>query len=114
MKRLVVVLALGLAVGSALGRPFRTWGSPACKEWTAPADASTVRSRQGWLLGFLTGLNAAYSEVVPKGDPLTELQSADQAFRYVDNYCKTHPMEDATDGASALFSELRARADARK
>jgi len=114
MKRLVVVLVLGLALGSALGRAFRTWGSPDCKEWMTPADPSTVRSRQGWLLGFLTGLNAAYSEVVPKGDPLTQLQSAEQAFRYVDNYCKAHPMEDATDGASALFSDLRARADARK
>jgi hypothetical protein len=114
MKRLVVVLILGFALGSALGRPFRTWGSPDCKEWMTPADPSTVRSRQGWLLGFLTGLNAAYSEVVPKGDPLTQLQSAEQAFRYLDNYCKAHPMEDATDGASALFSDLRARADARK
>ena len=40
-------------------------------------------------------------------DPLDGLSSAQQAFLWMDNYCRANPLKNVSDGASDLFLELQ-------
>ncbi|MDM0117529.1 hypothetical protein QTI66_36050 [Variovorax sp. J22R133] len=40
-------------------------------------------------------------------DPLHNLTSADQAYLWMDNYCKANPLKGVADGAADLFIEVQ-------
>ena len=44
-------------------------------------------------------------ESKPK-DPLDALNSADQAYLWMDNWCKANPLKKVSEGAVSLFIEL--------
>ena len=55
-----------------------------------------------WLLGFLSGLNTD-----PRAqDTLSRLNSSQQAYLFVDNYCRKNPLKSLSDAGIALFGEL--------
>ena len=58
-----------------------------------------------WLLGYLSGLNAVMSS--EKNDRLSKLNSAEQIFLWMDNYCAKNPLKSVQDGGNELFMELR-------
>lgn len=83
-----------------------TFGKPDCGQWKT--DQKTLT--QIWLLGYLSGLNYMWSEMGEKpADPLSALGSADQAFAWMDNYCRDSPLETINTGAVALLRELAKR-----
>ena len=63
-----------------------------------------------WLMGYLSGLNVQHDRagLLPR-DPLDALNSADQAFVWIDNFCKANPLQKLEGAASELFSELKER-----
>jgi len=97
---MAVLLFFG-ASGTATA--FTVFGTPDCGKWIS----QPTPARKGWLLGYLSGLNGGFVEVARlKGDPLSELQSAEQAFLWMDNYCRANPLQNVSDGAITLFIEL--------
>ncbi len=80
-----------------------TFGGPDCGEWIK----SPTHSKRVWLAGYLSGLNMQHSldEKKPT-DPLGKLSSAEQAFLWVDNYCKENPLKDVPSAGALLFFEL--------
>jgi hypothetical protein len=55
---------------------------------------------QAWLLGYLSGIAVATRKnFLPATD-------SDSIFRWVDNYCRDHPLNDLNDAADDLAQEL--------
>lgn len=102
-------IALGLllmaSLLSAQAQTVTTFGVPDCGQWLKQNSAV----RKAWLMGFLTGQSAAWDRFGQKGDPLGKLNSAEQAYVWMDNYCKTNPLNSVAEGGYELFSELIAR-----
>ena len=57
---------------------------------------------KAWLLGYLSGMN---TDITNKNF-LNKLDSVEQAFLFVDNYCRNNPLKKVGDAAVALFAEL--------
>jgi hypothetical protein len=65
-------------------------------------------SQQGsWLLGYLSALNLW--GVIGHKDALAETDAAGLCA-WMDNYCRSHPMETIATGADQLARELERRA----
>lgn len=78
---------------------MRNYGVPDCGEWIK----QNSNSQKAWLLGFLSGLNV--NEPTHQ-NPLGRLQSADQAFLWVDNFCRQNPLKNVFEGGYRLLDEL--------
>jgi hypothetical protein len=74
------------------------FGVPDCGLWIN----GNRQPDKAWLLGFLSGLN---TDITNK-DFLRKLNSAEQAYLFVDNYCRKNPLKKVSDAGVALFSEL--------
>jgi hypothetical protein len=58
----------------------------------------------------MSGLAGQYIRLRPTAkDPLERISSAEQIWIWMDNYCKTNPLEDVSTGGLVLFEELRAQ-----
>ena len=96
---------MALAFAIPLSTQSQTvFGGPDCGEWVAQAN----NSKKTWLLGYMSGLNVMHDvENLKPQNPLNKLNSADQIFLWMDNYCKNNPLKTVIDGGWALFKELR-------
>jgi hypothetical protein len=83
------------------GYAYTVIGKYDCGEWF------TKRPSKAWLLGFLSGMNSARADDKTGSDPLGKLGSGDQAFLWMDNYCKANPLKSIVDGGMELFIELQ-------
>ena len=103
MKPRAVLVAALIAAGAPAWGQVTTFGDSDCGEWLNAPSAS----KKAWLLGYLTGVNEMHerSQLQP-ADPLDALNSADQAYVWIDNYCKQHPLDRVRAGARDLFAEL--------
>jgi len=102
IKQLFILCVFATSLGqSASGQA--TFGEPNCGQWVS-------RKREpdkAWLLGYLSGVNAAMSS--EKNDRLSKLNSAEQIFLWMDNYCAKNPLKSVQDGGNELFYELRTK-----
>lgn len=95
-------------------------GSPSCGQWMRGHD----QYKHGYLLGALSGLNYMWATMEigrlmndpefvkrpkPRPDVIATLQSGDQAFQWMDNYCRQNPRNDVMEGATSLYTELLAK-----
>ena len=96
---LTILLTLPL-----LSQGQTAFGAPDCGQWVK--DSTT--NRKAWLLGYMSGLNVAHelSDLKQK-DPLDKMRSAEQAFLWVDNYCRANPMSTVALAGWELFKELK-------
>jgi hypothetical protein len=83
--RVITAVAICLAAQGSFSQT--TFGSPDCGQWLA----EKTLARRAWLAGFLSGLNVTHS-YNRKGDSLDELSSMDQAYAWMDNYCRKNPL----------------------
>ena len=91
-----------LLLACCLAQPVfsaKVFGVPDCGEWLS----KTREPDRAWLLGYISGLSTTNRL---GGDPLAKVNSAQQIFVWVDNYCQKNPLKDVADGAQALFFEL--------
>jgi hypothetical protein len=73
-----------------------------CGEWFTKKQPART-----WLLGYLSGLAAGDSQA--KVDVLDRLNSADQAYFWMDNYCKANPLKNISSGAIQLYFEVEGK-----
>ncbi len=100
------LMALALLIGgdAASAQTYAIFDKSDCGQWVN--QNSELRKER--LLAFLDGMNTTWRYV--RGDnPLAKLNSADQAFAWMDNYCKVHPRGTVADGAAYLFFDLVGR-----
>lgn len=107
-KTILVALLLTISALSAHAqtsdKSFTTaFGQPDCGEWVR----SHRQVDRAWLLGYLSGMNQIHNATDRKPtDPLDALNSAEQAFLWMDNWCKANPLKKVGAGAFELFIEL--------
>jgi hypothetical protein len=108
--RIVSVLLAGLLAGpvsaqdpSDQSETFTVFGASDCGSWVAQNDIP----QKAWLLGYLSGMNRIHyaTDGIPS-DPLVALESADQAFIWMDKWCSENPLKKVPEGAVLLFVEL--------
>lgn len=103
----VLACALLLYATTAGAENTTAFGAIDCGQWIK----SPRQADKAWLLGYLSGLNAMWqgdTKNIPR-DPLDALSSADQAFLWMDNFCRASPLKKVDSGAIALFFELVAK-----
>lgn len=92
-------------------RTISILGATSCAEWTSirasqndPPGMRTMREIVpiSWLLGFLTGLNAADDG----GNALGAIDGETIAD-WMDGYCANHAKKDLYDGGKALYKKLK-------
>lgn len=113
MNKFLRIALLGIALLMASGTvsaqassTFSRFGMSDCGQWLEKKN----ETRKAWLLGYLSGQNVlwamrAEADKLPR-DPLGKLNSASQAFVWIDNYCRKFPLKTVADGADLLFIEL--------
>ena len=85
---------------------FVTFGDPDCGQWIK----NNSYTDKTWLLGQLTGKNGE-----PRWrNPLNSLNSAEQAYLYVDNYCRNNPLGKVSSAGYALFLDLYVKSNTKE
>ena len=105
MKTRLPTLMLALALGSSSAMSQTIFGTYDCGHWFS-TNQPINRDAKVWLMGYLSGMNAMAVKAPAKPDPLGKLTSADQAFLWMDNYCKANPLKPLTTGGLTLFIEV--------
>ena len=78
------------------------FGTSDCGQWVANSKSNfSIRS---WLLGYMSGLNYGLSN--EKNDALNKVNSAEQIFLWMDNFCTKNPLKRVSQGGNELFDEL--------
>lgn len=83
-----------------------SFGAPDCGEWVN----GTRPGSKIWLSGYMSGLNRMFNISADRSaaayDPISTLSSMDQAFVWMDNWCRSNPLEGVDSGAQHLLLEL--------
>jgi len=111
VKQTIGALVFVLAMVSSTAEAATIFGGYDCGQWVKRSQQPARKALQeAWLLGFLSGMNVTY-ELAGSGprDPLGTLNSADQAFVWMDNFCQANPLRQLDGAALELFAELTAK-----
>jgi hypothetical protein len=86
-------------------------GLDSCGQWTQARQTPSAKAgfMAQWIAGFLSGRNLES----PSADFLMGTDF-DGLMGWIDNYCKTHPLDSITAAAFQLTDELRTRAGTRR
>jgi hypothetical protein len=104
---LLIALIVIAGTAQAAGKPFAFagLGDLSCGKYLHEPDEK--RAIHGWwLAGFVSGANST------KGRQTTESGDAEAAQAWVDEYCRTHPLDNFVQAAVKLDEELDRRAKA--
>jgi hypothetical protein len=109
-----MLLVVGISLGSALatsvygqGRAVKGAGTTGCASWTKERASPHHIQYRAWVDGFLSASNLA------DNDPDWMLQLANNSegvYAWVDNYCRTNPLDSIVQAAMKLRDELKSRA----
>lgn len=89
MNRLAFFLGIGLLSFSMTASAYTVRGTPDCQEWQSD------NSDQFWVMGYISGRNAALNETLTTGLDMEEV------YQYVTQFCKANPDNDADDALQA-------------
>ena len=105
------IQALAQGIGSKL---VFGQGTNSCGGWTQSRQARSVSAGLSaqWVAGYLSGMNSESTLLDPQDDPLLGTDF-DGLVAWIDNYCRSHPLEPIVTAATRLMDELRARAQRR-
>jgi hypothetical protein len=87
------------------------FGGPDCGKWIS----SKTDARKAWVLGFMSGMSMAThyfgtpTDRKTNGDWLDKVNSAEQIFLFVDNYCQKNPLRSVESAGMALYIELTSK-----
>lgn len=76
-------------------------GGASCGQWTESRlqDWAAI-GNQRWLVGYLSGLAAAYRKDILRGTDNPSI------FLWMDNYCRANPLKRIDNGGDLLYREL--------
>lgn len=101
MKKTIVTILLIIGAFSNASAQAG-FGGADCGEWVrSPSDP-----KRHWLLGYMSGLSKMHFFNGKDDDPLDKINSAQQIFLWMDNYCKRNPLKNVRNGGDDLFLEL--------
>ncbi|WP_156782237.1 hypothetical protein [Acidihalobacter aeolianus] len=110
---------VGLILLSATGSAAAIEEMPImnCADWInyrTSSDQGLQAIAAFYLAGAMNGIaltQAAYDNInkLPKFEPLSELGAPAQAYYWMDNYCRQHPLSDVMTGAINLYTVLEKR-----
>ena len=123
--RCLVVLAVMEALFTSFPASAQTLmgaGTSSCGEWlrlrnaennpgTNYRDLATAYQLVAWIDGYLSGVNMANSDLSP--DFLASQPNGSAMKAFVDNYCRSKPLDPIVAAAAALVKELQSRAQRR-
>ena len=98
----VVLASSTLAVSSPSDAGAEARQAPSCGEWIVHREKSDTLalSNSSWLLGYLSGMALSSGK-----DYLSGTDNA-SIYKWMDNYCRTNPLRDVSNGGNALAAEL--------
>lgn len=109
MARVVILAAVMLV---ALARPASSeprkqigLGAHTCGTWTQERQAEVANGMRNWVIGFVNGAN-----VYDSGPDFLLQTDPNAIVAWMDNYCRSNPLENIFTGAYLLVQELRSRA----
>ena len=103
IKNLFALFVLGLLlIQPATSQTLTNFGVSDCGQWVA--DSKSNFATRAWLLGFMSGLNSGVGR--SRNDPLGKINSAEQIFLWMDNFCQKNPLKTVQDGGNSLYLEL--------
>jgi hypothetical protein len=86
-------------------------GTASCGEWLQfrenVMEKATLYQLEAWIDGFLSGTSRANAG---RPDFLASKPSTVAMYAWVDNYCRSKPLDHITVAVEALIRELRSRA----
>jgi hypothetical protein len=110
---IILCAVLYLSITSVQARDFRIKGAGAesCGTWVAEIGTNPgARENHQWVLGYVTAFNrfglGTDADVSKGADP-------PGLIAWIDNYCRTHPLDTVETGAARLIDELQQRTGAR-
>ena len=83
---------------------YTTFGAVDCGEWVNQSKQSAIT--RSWLLGYMSGLSGMHNLNDRLDNPLQKINSAQQIFVWMDNYCQKIPLKGVSEGGIDLFIEL--------
>ena len=91
-----------IAVSSPLAGGVEARQAPSCGEWISHREKSDTLAlvNTSWLLGYLSGL------AVSRGKDFLSGTDNVSIYKWMDNYCRTNPLRDLSNGGNALAAEL--------
>ena len=91
-----------IAVSAPLEGAVEARQTPSCGEWVSHREKSDTLAlgNTSWLLGYLSGL------AVGRGKDFLSGTDNGSIHKWMDNYCRTHPLRDVGSGGIALAAEL--------
>jgi hypothetical protein len=114
----VVILAALSIQASAQGPGSKLifgQGMNSCGGWTQARQSRSVSGGLSaqWVAGYLSGMNVQSTSLDPQDDPLLGTDF-DGLMAWIDNYCRSHPLEAIAVAAGKLMDELQARVQRRR
>jgi len=112
MKRILVAIALGAAASSASAADadgaYWSQRPESCREFrrVQSSDERTPASMniRGWIAGYITAYNRQTADTYD----VLGITDFDSALRFIDGYCKAHPLDNLTAAMEALTESLYA------
>ena len=120
-----MLLAIAIAAASAPISPIyaqtiKGSGNDNCGEWlqlrqaiaaqrATESQVVTLVMEQSWIDGFVSGLNATSVY----GVDLLASKPGEGMYAWVDNYCRSKPLNSVFDATLSLVTELRSHAQGR-
>ena len=103
MRGLFAAIAVALASASATAGPTGI-GPIDCGSWFL---AEQRLQNHSWLDGYLSGVSMTWAALKQRPqDPLSEIKNSNQAYLWMDSYCKANPLSHVHVGAAVLWAEL--------
>ena len=103
IKNLLIAIALGVVFLNPV-QASTTFGNSDCGEWVNKSKSTpTMRS---WLIGYMSGLSVMHTLNNKNDDPLDKINSVQQIYVWMDNYCQNNPLKSVMYGGTTLFIEL--------
>lgn len=99
-----LVLAACVATASS-AQTYAVFGNRSCGTWLKEREDKSFGQTvmQNWLMGYLSGRSYHL-----RGDPLRGLEG-ESAYLFLDNHCRSKPLDSLADAADALVAEMSRR-----
>jgi hypothetical protein len=110
MKTKLFMLLMFLVASSPVFAQLSTkFGQPDCGQWVS-APAAKKEQHKAWLMAWLLETNEVLDARTQTGQTppnyLGQLNSAEQAYLFTDNYCRTNPLSMVVKAAGQLMDDL--------
>jgi hypothetical protein len=112
MRSVCIALTLMAPIAAGAQQPTKEYlsfgGKISCGQWLDDRNANTWHriDDEAWVMGFLSGMNAAMSVVAPALSRAGIDSDAPGMNRWLDNYCRLHPLTNLGEAASDLWGTL--------